>query len=590
MDARAAASWMTVLGRLRPGTERAQAASRLKALFPGTSWTETPDAVTSLNAAAIPQIATGSPLMFPILIAVTVGLLLAIGCLAAGVLLLLRTEGRRDEFATCLALGASRGRLIHGVVVEGGLLALAGLLLALPAFAWLQTGTRAFELPGGLQVDLGLVSVDLLALLVAGAAALVATLVISIAAGSFVLSVNAACGPPQANVTPPPAHGRTRTFLAVGQVAISLVLLAGAALFARSISGTLAFGPGEDVRRLVTGTINPLAYRFTDKQASAFFDELQQRLRSHPAIDAVSIAKPYTNSQGGVTFVNGAPLQIPSYIYYQGIDEQYFSMLGQPVVAGREFSVADRAESQPVAIVSASLGRVLAPGADPIGRTLGPIFWSKKGTATIVGVVPDVVTNVALRSTYVVYMPVTQMPGPTPRTLFLRTANPAIVIADVVSAIRTIDPAIVPPPLQTIRDRLDEQMRAQRFGMFAMGGVGVASTLLTALGTYVLAASLAMRRRRELAIRSALGAPRAHIGLIVLRESGLVALVGIFVGVVIVWAGVEFIRTFLFQIEPFDPLSIASAATLLLVLVLTVGLKAARAAMRMDVARILAEQ
>ena len=203
---------------------------------------------------------------------------------------------------------------------------------------------------------------------------------------------------------------------------------------------------------------------------------------------------------------------------------------------------------------------------------------------------PDVVTNVALRSTYVAYMPVTQMPGPTPRTLFLRTANPAIVIADVVSAIRTIDPAIVPPPLHTIRDRLDEQMRAQRFGMLAMGGVGVASALLTALGTYVLAASLAMRRRRELAIRSALGAPRAHIGLIVLRESGLVALVGIFVGVVIVSAGVEFIRTFLFQIEPFDPLSIASAATLLLVLVLTVGLKAARAAMRMDVARILAEQ
>jgi hypothetical protein len=114
---------MTVVGRLRPGTERAQAASRLSVLFPGASWSEGPDAVTSLNAAAIPLVAIWPSLTFGILIVVTAALLLAIGCLAVGVVLLLRTEGRRDEFAMCLALGASRGRLVRGVIAEGGLLA-----------------------------------------------------------------------------------------------------------------------------------------------------------------------------------------------------------------------------------------------------------------------------------------------------------------------------------------------------------------------------------------------------------------------------------------------------------------------------------
>jgi ABC-type antimicrobial peptide transport system permease subunit len=148
----------------------------------------------------------------------------------------------------------------------------------------------------------------------------------------------------------------------------------------------------------------------------------------------------------------------------------------------------------------------------------------------------------------------------------------------------------MPPPMQTVGEKLDRQMGVQRFGMMAMGAVGIAAALLTALGIYVMAASLAVRRRRELGIRSALGAPRAHLGLIVLREAALVAGSGILAGSAVVWAGMDVMRAFLFQIEPFDPLSVASAAALLLALVLTVSLQPARTAMRVDVARILAEE
>jgi predicted permease len=523
----------------------------------------------------------------------TVALLLAIGCLAGGALLLLRTEARRDELAMCLSLGASKGRLVRGVVIEGALLAGAGLVAALPASAWLVSGIRAFELPGGVQIDLSAMPVDTYALLAAGGAALLATLVVALVAGSFVISVGVATGQrPQAGATPRLARARMRTILGAGQVAISLVLLAGAALFARSIAGALTLGPGDEVRRLVTGTINPLAYGYTEEQASAFFDALRERLHEGGGIDAVSIANPYSNMLGGVTLVDGAPRQFPSFIYYQGVDEQYFPMLGLPLVAGRGFSEADRGESPAVAIVSESLGRLLAGGGTPIGRMLGPIWWRGRETgASVAGVVPDIVTNIALRSPYVIYMPEAQMPGLAPRTLFVRTAaDPAMAMREVASAVRDLDPAIAPPPMQTVGERLDEQLRAQRFGMLAMGGVGVAAALLTALGVYVMAASLSVRRRRELGIRSALGAPRAHLGLIILREAGVVAGSGIVAGIAALRAGIEPVRAFLFQIEPFDPVSIGIAAALLAAVVLMVSLQPARAAMRVDVARILAEE
>lgn len=592
VDARTAVSWITVIGRLRPDTEQAQVANRLSALFPDASWSRTPDAVTSLNAAAVPTTAGWLTFASGLLIAVTVALVLATGCLAAGSLLVLRTEARRDELAMCLALGASKARLVRGVVAEGGLLALAGLLTALPASAWLLAGIRVFELPGGVQIDVAALSVDTSALLVAGGAALLATLAVTLLAASSVFSVGAAGGQrARAGATPRLGRIRTRMILGAAQMAVALVLLAGAALFARSIAGTLAVGPEEPVRALVTGRISLGAYGHTPEQAAAFFDALEQRLGARSAIQGLSMATAFSNSQGGVTIVDGARRHLPSYIYYQGVDDQYFPLLGLPITSGRGFSADDREESPTVAVISASLAGLLFGTADPLGHELGPIFW-RTTPATVVGVVPDVVTNLALRSPYVIYMPIAQTPV-TRRTLFLRASgDPSVGIREVSSAIRAIDPSIVPPPMETVGQRVDAHARAQRFGVLVMGAVGIAAALLTALAVFVMATSLAARRRRELGIRSALGAPRAHLAFIVLRESVLVAGIGILAGAAVVWWGsaLEPMRAFLFQVEPFDPLSVAGAAALLMVLVLIVSLKPARAAMRQDVTRVLVEE
>jgi ABC-type antimicrobial peptide transport system permease subunit len=123
-----------------------------------------------------------------------------------------------------------------------------------------------------------------------------------------------------------------------------------------------------------------------------------------------------------------------------------------------------------------------------------------------------------------------------------------------------------------------------------MGGVGITAALLTALGIYVLAESLAARRRRELAIRAALGASGSRLGVLVLREALMLTGLGVLIGVAVVWAASDAVRMFLFQIEPFDPPSLSAVSLLLFLLFLAVSLKPARAATSMDVARLLAEE
>ena len=587
--------WMSIVARLHAGSDPVQAAVRLKASVPDEARSRTLLPVTPLNAAVIARTGIGSSVQFGVVLVATVGLLLAIGCLAAGELLLLRTEARRDELAMCLALGASRGRLVRGIVAEGALLAVSGAVLALPLSVWLLAGIRGFELPGGVQVDRLDLTVDGFALLAAAGAAVAAMFVIALLAGSLVFSLGThRIRRPHTGATPRVTRAWTRRALGAGQVAISLVLLAGAGLFARSIAALLTVEPGDDVRNILSGTIGPGAYGSSDEETAAFFDALRSRLGGHPAIEAVSIAKPYSNSLGGRIVVDGRPREFPSFIYFQGVDERYFSTLRLPSIVGRHFSTSDRLATAPsVAIVSESLGRLLANGGDAVGRQLGPMFWRppELGRAQVVGVVPDLVTNLTLRSPYVIYMPIEQMPGPTRRTLFVRAAaDPAIAIREVAGMIRAVDPGMPLPAMRTIGDRLDEQMRTQRLGTIAMGGVGLAAALLTALGIYVLAESLAARRRRELAIRAALGASGSRLGVLVLREALMLTGLGVLIGVAVVWAASDAVRMFLFQIEPFDPPSLSAVSLLLFLLFLAVSLKPARAATSMDVARLLAEE
>lgn len=588
-------AWITVVGHLRTGNTTAQAAARLRSLIAGarrnSEWV-----LTDINTAAIPGAARAGMAQFTRLLGTTVGLLLFIGCLTVGMLLLIRTEARSDEFAMCLALGATRARLARGVAVEGALLSFAGAALALPVTQWLFEGVRAFQLPGGVDIDFLDLSIDAGALSAAAGAAVAASIVIALVAGVFGFSANVAdVLRSRAGATPRLTRRRTRVMLVTAQVAVSLVLLAGAGLFARSLIEALSLNPGFETSRIVTGAVSLGPYGYTPARATAFFDDLRGRLHGNPAMRALSL----TAYQGGMTpygklTIDGIARQFPSTVWFTAVDEHYFSTMGMHIIQGRDFSRDDTEHAPPVTIVSESFGRMLAHGGNPIGRRITEPS-SRKGQPNrvleVVGVVPDVITNVNRLEPLEMYLPIAQNPAQTSQTIVLRASKDTrTAIREVMRAIKRLDVAVTPQPMLTIDERLGRQMSSQRFGVRVLGALGTIAVLLTVLGTYVLAASMAIQRQREMGIRAALGATVGRLALLVIGETARLVGLGLAVGLLLAWTGSSLIRAFLFRVQPLDPVTLGVVAAVILTLALAVSLRPARHAAHVDLGRILREE
>jgi predicted permease len=588
-------AWLTVIGRLKDETTAGEARARLSAL-PGFGGRSRTLILTPLDIAAIPETARPGMRRFAGMLSITVGLLLLIAALTVGMLLLIRTEARRDEFAMCLALGATRRRLGAGVAIEGALLSTAGATLALP-IAWaLVNGLGSFQLPGGVSIDLLELGLDARVFLAAAGSAVAVTLLIAGVAGVFGFTADIA---PVLRARPGRAptltRRRTRSILVTVQVAVTLVLLAGAGLFARSLMAALQLNAGVEPHRLVTGSIGLTSYGYSVPRAEVFFDEFRERLGRNRLVTSVGMsAQQGGMSGGGQLIIDGQPRRFPSTVAYVAVDDRYFKTMGLPILAGRSFTTADRAASPLVVVVSESFGRMLANGGDPIGRRIRESS-SRAGrppaTTEIIGVVPDVVTNVAVLEPLVIYYSLAQRPGYGARTFIARAAGDVMAVArDARDTIRAIDPVINPAATMTLQERIGQQMGPQRFGVLVLGVLGGIAVLLTILGAYVLAESMAAVRRREMGIRAALGANRATLGRLLLWQTTRLIGVGLIFGLGLAWLGASTIRAFLFQVQPFDPVTLIGVAATILVLALLVSLKPAVAATQFELARLLREQ
>jgi putative ABC transport system permease protein len=599
-------AWITIVGRLRPGMSAATAAARLRALDeqevsqragglearakPGREGVLTP-----VNVAAIPEAARAGAERFSRLLATTVGLLLLIGCATVGMLLLIRTEARREEFGLALALGASRARLARGIVFEGALLACAGAALALPVSHWLFAGLRTFELPGGVAIELLELTLDGRALLAAAACAVAATLLISAIAARFGFAADIASALHGGSAaTRPRAGRRTRTLLVAGQVAVTMVLLAGAGVFGRSVVAALRVNPGFETARIVSVPIFLLPYGYAADRASLLFGNLLDRLRADPVVQSASLTLP----QGGMTptgrlVIDGEPRRFPSTVSFNAIDQRYFATVGVPIVEGRDFSDQDRDGTTRVAIVSSSFARRLAHGGSALGRRMTMPF-SRPGQPSdvlqVVGVVPDLITNVSILEPLVMYWPIAQTPPAVYGTIILRTTNTDAARRHTLDALRQLDRAIAPEPMLTIEDRLAQQMAPQQFGAFVMGALGLIAIVLTVLGAYVMAESMAASRRRELGIRAALGARRWRLGGLVVAQTGRLVGTGLVIGLGLAWAGASMIRAFLFRVEPLDPATLIGVGALILVCTFAVTVRPAIRAARVDLVRVLRQE
>ena len=242
--------------------------------------------------------------------------------------------------------------------------------------------------------------------------------------------------------------------------------------------------------------------------------------------------------------------------------------------------------------MSASFGRVLAHGGNPLGYQVQ--LASERVPTEIVGVVPDVITNVSVLEPLRFYKPLAQFSNPglvTRRGVVIQAAREGTdAIHETLRTIHEIDPAIVPPTMTSMDEQMAGQMRPQQFGATVLGALGVIAVILTLVGTYVLAESTASLRRREMGVRAALGADTRQLTALLFAETGRLIGLGLALGLLLVWLGADLIRAFLFRVEPLDPTTLGAVAAMILVLAVAVSARPALRAARVDLARVLREE
>jgi putative ABC transport system permease protein len=516
------------------------------------------------------------PALFVLLGAV--GILLVTSCLNVASLLLARATARAREIAVRAALGASRGRLLRQMLVESLLLALAGTAVGgFGALALLKVGVAAMpvEVPrlADVSIDLRLLGV---ALLIVAATAilfgLLPALVLSRTQASEALK--------DGTRTSTSVRGRRwNQILVVTEVALACAVLMASALLVRSVSRMLHASTGVNGGGVVTATMQfPQTGYPNWPKVDQGFATLLAGIGRQPGVDATGVTSAMPLDPGWrMPFqVDGRPAQAGDYSVAQHIcvSSGYFETLRATLAAGRTFTSDDRIDTEPVVVVNQSFARRVFPGEEPIGRRLvstaryiGPLGQNLKGAGPfrIVGVIADIhQAPLGQAGEPVIYHTIRQFPY-RPVTLVARGADVAAVAAAMRTALRALDPTLPLSNVKTMDERLRMRTAAPRLLMSVLIAFAAFTGTLAAIGVYGLLACVVNDRRRELAIRLALGAqPGALARLVTVQGLGL-ALTGIVVGLFVAQLSRGLLQAVLFQTQVTDAAAAATTGGLLLV-------------------------
>ncbi len=578
---------LRLIGRLREGVSPAVAGAELDRISAGmvaanpTSYPATGFLTTPLND----YLTSG---IRPALLATAgaVLLLLLLACVNVMNLFLGRAARRSSEFAVRTALGANTGRIVRQVVAESLLLSTAGgavaVLLAVGAVRGLVALAPA-QLPrlDRITVDLPVLGVTFLLALSAG---LLAGLVPAFAARhpSFGRLIR------QGGRTIAGAGQRLRSSLVVLEVALAVMLLAGAGLLVRSIGHLLAVEPGFQPTGLVTLELDPFGGRYDSvPEITGFYQTVTERVGAIPGVTAVAATTqlPLSGDYDGWGVhlelrPNANPADDPSAFRYS-VTPGYLAAMGIPLIRGRGLLPSDDANAPRVILINATMARRLFPTEDPLGQRI-QIGGTDGPWRTIVGVVGDV-HHVSLDADgeLQMYLPATQGTyAETRMVLVVRaTGDAAALVPQVRQAIRAVDPRV---PVATVAT-MTEQIRARSAtGLFARAVFqvfGVVALLLAALGLYGVLATGVTERFREIGIRSALGASRGVLLGGVVGQALRLTVFGMVVGLGGALLLTGLLRSLLFGISPSDPVTfLAVGVVLVLVALVAASLPAWRAA------------
>ena len=557
--------WLQLVGRLKSGLEMADAqvamdllASNLATEYPGTNRNKG-IVLSELDASRLlsPETTDGASKMLGVLLAV-VGVVLLVACFNVANLQLAKATARRSEIALRFSLGASRGQILRQLLVESLLLAVlaggVGLVLAVLAMDALQTIQAQMEVP--LRI---LVTLDVRVLAFTLLLSLLTSVVFGLSPALQVLR------PGQSDAlkdhgyssSQARASSRIQSALVVGQVALSLVLLAGAGLFLKSLNNTLEIDPGFSLPNGVIVPMNLGYGQYTEEEGRDLHQRLLRSVQSMPGVESAALTAftPLGMTHGHHdVYIDGyeaAPDEL-MLVKRNMVSPAYFETMGVRLIRGRAIDERDTETSEPVALVNETMARRFWPGQDPIGRSVQADLGT---TYTVIGIVEDG-KYASLREAQESYLvlPLTQSEYVERMNLVVRTqGNVSALALQLTSAIRDVAPHLPPPTAMTGQQYLEYSVGNAKMPAVLVGAFGLLALVLAMVGLYGVMWYGVTQRTREFGVRLALGASEQKVVRMVLGKGLKTTLLGVVLGFLLALAATRVLSGLLYGVGPIDP-------------------------------------
>ena len=602
-------TWLQVMARLKPGVTPEQAKASINVVFKGLLESKVGALISAEERRHaldqrinLQRAARGSSVLrehfgepLKILMAM-VGFVLLIACANVANLLLARGAVRQREFALRLAIGAGRARLIRQLLTESLLLAVSGAAAGLLLAQW--TDTLLLRMVSGASSGPPSIHLDLQPDARVLGFTLGVTLLTTILFGlipslySTRLDLTPVLKSTPTGTSSEVSHRRfpAGKFLVVTQVAVSVILLVSAGLFVRSLSKLGEVKLGYNLENLILFRVDAAPGGCKGAAIPRFQLDLLARISAIPGLRGATVSKDglFSGSE------SADPIAVEGYTPKAGdemhsrmdhVGPGYFSTLGIPILMGREIEAQDAPGSIRAAVVNQTFARRFFPNTNPIGKHVRDTYSGNPAEMIVVGVAADAKYN-DLREKALprIYAPLANPMWENPAAFYeVRTyADPQAVAATLRRVVQEAAPTLPPIKVHTMSWLVDDSLQTDRFIEQLAGAFSLLALLLAAIGLYGLMAYTVSRRTRDIGIRLALGAKPGNVVWQVLRETLVLVLIGIVIGVPVALGSTHFMRSMLFGLGLADPVAILFAATLLALVATLAGFLPARRASQVD--------